>query len=112
MYTKALKYVLDDPASWDCRMHQQHFCRGVRLPQWVSWYDTKQSDGEDALILELWGMQSTPWLSSLLGPLWPWMGAPDRVLSMGKIEQNSIFRLNWVVWNRTFYMYKNGFGIK
>ena len=25
-------------------------------PQWVSWYDTKQSDGEVPVILELWGM--------------------------------------------------------
>ena len=22
---------------WDCRIHQLHLCRGVRLPQWMSW---------------------------------------------------------------------------
>ena len=34
-------------------------------------YDTKQSDGEVPVMLELWGMQSTPSLPSLSGPLWP-----------------------------------------
>ena len=34
-------------------------------------------------MLELWGMQSTPSLPLLLGPLWPGMVAPDRALSMG-----------------------------
>ena len=34
-------------------------------------YDTKQSDGEAPAKLELWGMQGTPSLPSLLGPLWP-----------------------------------------
>ena len=34
-------------------------------------YDTKQSDGEVPVILELWGMQNTPSLPSLSGPLWP-----------------------------------------
>ena len=34
-------------------------------------YDTKQSDGEASVMLELWGMQSTHLLRSLPGPLWP-----------------------------------------
>ena len=46
-------------------------------------YDTKQSDGEFPVMLELWGMRSTPLLPLLLGPLWPRVVAPDRVLSMG-----------------------------
>ena len=41
-------------------------------------YVTKQSDGEAPVILELWGMRSTPSLSALLGPLWPGVVAPDR----------------------------------
>ena len=49
-------------------------------------YDTKQSDGEAPVMLELWGMQS---ISSL--PLFPCVHCPgvivpDRVLSMGQIE--------------------------
>ena len=32
-------------------------------------YDTKQSDGEVRVMLELWGMRSTPSLLSLPGPL-------------------------------------------
>ena len=63
-------------------------------------------------MLELWGMQNTLLLPSLLGPLWPGVVAPDRVLTKGQIELNCVFLQNWIVWNRTVYMYKNGFGIK
>ena len=42
-------------------------------------------------MLELWGMQSTPSLPSLPGPLWPGVVGPDRVLSMGQIELNRSF---------------------
>ena len=46
-------------------------------------YDPGQSDGKASVeVLELWGMQSTPLLSSLAGPLWPEVVAPDRVLSI------------------------------
>ena len=48
-------------------------------------YDTKQSDGEVPAMLELWGMQSTPLLPLLLGPLWPRVVAPDK---------GPIYRLN------------------
>ena len=48
-------------------------------------YDTKQSDGEVPAMLELWGMQSTPLLPSLLGPLWHGVVAPDK---------SPIYRLN------------------
>ena len=52
-------------------------------------------------MLELWGMQSTPSLPSLPGPLWPRVEAPDRVLSMGQIELNCVLMLNWIEleWN-------------
>ena len=46
-------------------------------------YDTKQSDGEVPVMLELWGMRSTPSLPSLQGPLWPGVVTPDWALSMG-----------------------------
>ena len=48
-----------------------------------SGYDTKQSDGEVSVMLELWGMRSTPSLPLLPGPLWPGVVAPNRALSMG-----------------------------
>ena len=51
-----------------------------------SGYDTKQSDGEALVMLELWEMQSIPSLPSLLGPLWPGVVAPNKFLSMGQIE--------------------------
>ena len=58
-------------------------------------YDTKQSDGEAPVILELWGMWST--LSLLPGPIWLGEVAPDRVLFMGQIELNLVLMLNSIV---------------
>ena len=46
-------------------------------------YDTKQSDGEVPVMMELWAMQSTPSLLWLLGPLWPGKVASDRALFVG-----------------------------
>ena len=46
-------------------------------------YDTKQSDGEVLVMLEHWGMRSTPSLPLPPGPFWLRMIAFDRVLSMG-----------------------------
>ena len=57
-------------------------------------YDTKQTDGENTVMLELWGMWSTPSLQSLPGPFRSRVEAPDRVLSMGQIELNSVLTLN------------------
>ena len=41
-------------------------------------YDTKQPDGEVPIMLELWGMRSTPSLPSLPSLLWPGVVAPDK----------------------------------
>ena len=41
---------------------------------------------------ELWGMRSIPSLPSLLGPLWPSVVAPGRVLSMGQINSEIDFQ--------------------
>ena len=46
-------------------------------------YDTKQSDGEVPVMLGPWGIQSTPSLPLLPGPLWPGVVPPDRALLMG-----------------------------
>ena len=46
-------------------------------------YDTKQSDGEVPVMLELWRMWSTPSPLSLRGLLRPRVVVPDRALSMG-----------------------------
>ena len=44
-------------------------------------YDIKQSDCEASVMLEVWGMQSTPSLPSFPGSLWPGVVAPDSVLT-------------------------------
>ena len=68
-------------------------------------YDTKQSDGEVPVILELWRMRSTLSLPLLPRPLWPEMVAPDRVPSMGQIELNCVLMLNWITWNSTVLIF-------
>ena len=47
-------------------------------------YDTKQSDGEVPVMLELWGMWSTYSFPSLAGPLSTGLVVPDKVLSMSQ----------------------------
>ena len=74
--------------------------------------DTKQYDGEASVLLELWEMWSTPSLPSFPVTLWLRFVAPDRFLSMDQIELNYIITQNWIVWNRTVYVYKNRFWIK
>ena len=63
-------------------------------------YDSKQSEGEAPVILELWRIRTSS-LLSLLGPIWSGVVAPDCILSMGQIELNRVLKLNWIVWNRT-----------
>ena len=41
-------------------------------------------------MLGLWGMWNTPSLLTILGPLWPGVVAPDRLLSIGQIELNCV----------------------
>ena len=73
------------PVGRGCRIHRLHLCRRIRGPHSNEGpgYDTKQSDGEVPVMLELCGIRSTPSLPLLPGPLWPGMVAPDRALSMG-----------------------------
>ena len=48
------------PVGWGCRVDQLHLYRGVRLSNECPGYDIKQSAGEVPVMLELWGMRSTP----------------------------------------------------
>ena len=90
------------PVGWDCRIQTASLQRSKPPPQ-VSWYDSKQSDGEVPVMLEFWGMRSTVSLPLLSIWLWPGVVAPDRVLSMGQIELNCIFMPNWIAWNWTVF---------
>ena len=94
------------PVGWGWRIHQLNLCGGVRPHQRVSWHDTEQSDGEVPVMLELWGMQNTPSLPSLPGPLWPRLVAPDRFLSTGQLELNCVLMFNWIAWNRRVLIFK------
>ena len=74
------------PIGRGSRIHQLHLCRGEKFPNECSGYDIKQSDDGVPVILEFWGMRSTLLLPLLPVPLWSEKVAPDRVLSMGRIE--------------------------
>ena len=76
---------------------------GLDSPNEYPGYDTKQSEGEASVTLELWGTQSTSLLPLHPGPLWLGVVAPNRVLSMGQIELNWVLKLNWIVWYWTVF---------
>ena len=57
-------------------------------------------------MLVLWGMWSTPLLPSLLGPLYPGLVTPNRVISMGQIELNCVLKLTWIGWDMTVLTFK------
>ena len=105
-YYKHLKHLFDCPVGWGCRIHRQHLCRGIR-PQ-PTGYDTKQSDSGVPIILELWGMRSTPSLPLLPGSLWLGVVAPDKRLIYGLNRTNIILMLNWIVWIRTVWLNRIG----
>ena len=67
---------------------------GKATPHLCPEYDTKQSNGEVPVILELWRMQITPSLPSLPALLCPEVVGPEIVLSMGQIEINGVLMLN------------------
>ena len=56
-------------------------------------------------MFELWEMQGTPTLPLLPSPLWPGVVAPNNIQSMGQIELNRVFKLNWIAWNRTAFTF-------
>ena len=72
------------PVDLGCWVHQLSLQRDKTCL--ISGYDTKQSDSEASVMLELWGMQSTYSLPLLSSPLWTGVVASDRFLSMGQIE--------------------------
>ena len=75
------------PGSWGC-IHDCISAEGYDSPNECPGYDTKQSDREVPVNLELSGMLSTPLLPLFQGSLWPGVVAPDTVLSMSQIEVN------------------------
>ena len=103
-----LTLLWDCPVDWGRRIHWLLFCCGVRLCNECPEYDTKQSDDDVPVMLELWGRRSTPSFSSLPGLLRPGVVAPDSVLSMGQIKLNCELVLNWIAWNRTVLTCKLG----
>ena len=84
----------DGQVGWGCRIHQLELYTGVNSPNNSPGYDTKQSDSEASVMLELWGMQITSSLLSLSVSLWSEVVEPDRVLSIGEIELNCVLMLN------------------
>ena len=71
---------------------------GLDSPNECSGYDTKQSDDEVLVMVELWRMRSTPLMPLLQAPLGLRVVVPNRVLSIGQIELNCNYaKLNWLV---------------
>ena len=93
------------PVGWDCSIQWLYLYSGVRpATNECPWYDIKQSDGEALVMMDIWGIQNIPSLSSFAGQLWLGVVEPDLVLPMGQLELNSILKLNWLKYNY-FYTY-------
>ena len=102
LVSNTIYLVSNCPVGGYCRIHRLHLSRGVRPhSSKCPWHDNKQSHGEIPVMLELWGIRSTPSLLSLPVPLCPGVVEPDRVLPMGQIELRCVLMLNGIVWNRT-----------
>ena len=91
------KYKVKFAQSAGAVEYTNYFSAERYLPNECPGYDTKQSDGEVPVMLELWEMWSTPSLPSLPGPLRTRVIAPDKVLFMAQIELNCVLMLNWIV---------------
>ena len=85
------------------------FSIACRSPSKCHGHDSKQSDDEVTVMLELWGIRSYPSLPSLPGSLWPGVVASERILSFGQIELNYVLMLKWIVWNRTIFYFLKGY---
>ena len=85
-----------------CKIPRLHICRRVKpLSNGCPGYDTKQSDCEAPVILVYTSLPSLP------GPLCPGVVAPDKFLSMDQTGIHCGVTLNWIVWNRTFFLHWN-----
>ena len=94
-FEMAYLHPMSGPGGWGSRIHRELLSRRIAPPHNESPVDdSNQSDAEDLVMMELWGMQSTPSLPSLPCPLWSGVIAPNRVLSMGQIELNCLLMLN------------------
>ena len=81
---------------WGCRIPELLFCRGVRHPfNECPRYDTKQSDGDVPVMLELWGMWNIPLLPLLSGPLWLGIVA----IGSNRTKLCTYAKLNSLKWN-------------
>ena len=112
-YKYSSSFLFFNPVGWSCTIHLLHLCRRIRspLPSKCPGYDTKQSDGEAPVVLELWEIWSTCSLSSLPGPLWPGVVVPHRVPFMDQIKlfdklcANKRLTLNQIVRNITVFTF-------
>ena len=66
----ALKWMLQELYSTNNPLSRfQENANWITAEDECHWYDIKQSDHEDPVMLEFWGMQSTPSLPTLPGTL-------------------------------------------
>ena len=95
-HSKPLANVRYCLVSWGCRVHRLLLSWGVRsTPQnECPGCNTKQSDGQVPVMLEIGVLRSTPSLPLFPSSLWPVMIEPDRVPSMGQIERNCVLMRN------------------
>ena len=100
--------VSDQPSQlglWNTLTASLQWSKTPPRPQQVSWIWKKLFDDE-APALEIWGMWNTPMLPLLPGLFWSGVVAPDRILSMGQIEQTVCKQMTdvklWLLYSYTW----------
>ena len=105
---------LSCPVGWGCRLHRLDPSRGIKKNLNVCpGYDTKQSDGEAPVMLELWKIRSTSSLSLLSGQLWPGVVANDLCWNVSYtwqylelfncVQKNELWLVKKVLWIKCVY---------
>ena len=74
-YCCLFKTKFSCPVGWGCRIHRLLLCRGVRPPQWVSWYDTQQSDSDVPMMLGALGNAEHPFIAIVPRSTMAWRGS-------------------------------------
>ena len=86
------------PVGLVCKICWLYLCGGMRTPLQTNILDMTLNYLMVRLQFKTFGkMWSTPSLPLLLGPLWPWVVVPVRVLSKGQIDQ-----LNYLLYMKPF----------
>ena len=75
-------HTVNGSVDWGCRIHWLYFCRGVRLPQWVSWIWHKTIWWWDSSNAGTLRNADYPFIAITLWSTLAWSGSTEPYLSV------------------------------